>query len=116
MSTNSPLEKIREMMEAKLEESFIPKLIDRAVEYHTRQGLRPGCDCSYCLEKVRATWEIGHVNIRAIYDQYYLPRGHALHYDFDWRENHIKDAIWRYRKHQRLLFRLHLKERKQEII
>ena len=38
---------------------MIPILLDRAVLYHTRKGLRGDCDCDYCRVKQWATWELG---------------------------------------------------------
>src|ERR1700739_334889 len=59
MSINSPLEKIKRRVEEILNKTFMEYLLTRIVEYHTRSGLRPGCDCSYCLEKRKATVYVG---------------------------------------------------------
>lgn len=58
MSTISLLTKIRAEVELQVEERFIPVLVDKAVKFHCRKGLRTWCDCEFCSTKKRGTWDI----------------------------------------------------------
>lgn len=46
--------------------NLIPVLIEQGIKFHMRKGLRRGCLCTYCQDKVLATYRVGtaHYTIR----------------------------------------------------
>lgn len=82
----------------------MPVLIDRAIRYHSRRGIRWWCDCSFCLAKRQGTFRIGNYhkispNATSYSNKYPwrdlppIPRPYAdgfVYYDFEWR----RDGAW----------------------
>src|SRR5882724_2443487 len=50
-TSTSKLETIRSRIETEIAKKQFPHLISKAVDFHCRQGIRKGCDCSYCQLK-----------------------------------------------------------------
>jgi hypothetical protein len=46
-------------MEERVQKELLSRLLDAHIQWHTRRGIRAGCDCNYCLEKRIATGFIG---------------------------------------------------------
>ena len=128
MSTNSPLEKIKMRVEEILSETFIEYLLNRVIEYHTRSGLRPGCDCSYCLEKRRATIYIGTTTIKEVARlcrKAYLSKNPDNETETFWRfwqsavhfdEDEVKKAVEACRESKRQEVRPKLEIEKEKIL
>lgn len=57
-------------MEERLSRELIPKLLREAVSYHTRSGLRPNCNCRYCLAKIRGTNYVGSIGYAATFNMH----------------------------------------------
>lgn len=53
------LEAIRKRIEDQITAEMPSVLIEKAVNYHCRQGIRTWCDCSFCKKKKEASWAIG---------------------------------------------------------
>ena len=64
MSTISALERIRLRIEAEVQSRVIERILDVGVVYHSRRGIRPGCDCEWCQAKRYATFKIGNMAFR----------------------------------------------------
>lgn len=47
-------------MEIRISQKLPEVLLDKSIEYHTRRGLRLGCDCEYCRVKQNGTTSIAH--------------------------------------------------------
>lgn len=55
-------ERLKLRIEAEIKKRLISRILDIGVEYHTRKGIRPGCQCHYCQLKRRATQDIGNMS------------------------------------------------------
>lgn len=55
----STISQIRRRVAQRASEELLGHLIDRAVQWHTRKGVRPDCDCTYCKTKRWATSYVG---------------------------------------------------------
>lgn len=98
-------------MEAELESSFLPALIERSVIRHTGKGLRRDCGCSYCQEKIKGTWDIAYAS-HGSYRSFHissLPPTDGL--DEGWAA--FKE---RAREKQRVKLRAKLTELKQQVL
>lgn len=81
-------------------------LLQRGIDYHCRKGIRPGCDCSYCQEKLLATHSFKVYR----YPRYLSPAWNS--YDWDIFFHGDREA-----RHEEQRHAIHIKlaERKQEL-
>ena len=52
---------MRSKIEAKITQQLPELLLEKAIIYHCRQGIREDCDCSFCSAKRRASRDIENV-------------------------------------------------------
>lgn len=58
MSTT--LQRIRAEVEKRVKARLAGALVEAHIQWHTRKGLREGCDCNFCVEKKAGTRYIGY--------------------------------------------------------
>ena len=124
MSTTSPVERIQQRVQQKLNEEFIKHLVNVAIAYHTRKRSRPGCDCSYCDTKRWAAAYVGTTNMRSVGRFYYLlqDNGDTFIERTFWEslltqeEDQIKDLIEQHREFKRKETRTKLLEEKERVL
>lgn len=126
MSTISPLERIQKKVQARLNKEFVPHLIEEAVNYHTRQRMRPGCVCSYCEMKRWATSYVGTTKMNEVKKYvttayiYLDEMGNAYHRFWESGvyvdEDEISEAVKKNREAKRKEVRSELNAEKQIIL
>lgn len=101
-------------------ELLVPKTLDAMVAWHTRRGIRKGCLCSFCVEKISGTRYIGHTPfpVRGL-AMFELQKQSALFPEYppidDFNEM-CKELIRRERSRKRNIVRERLRIAKEEIL
>lgn len=104
------MERIQKAVNERLSREFIQYLFGRMVAHHTRTGIRPGCDCSFCLTKIRMTNYIGTTYKGDVLR--YIPFGYEKYLDVE----EIKDLVLLTRANKRKEARTLLKIEKERVL
>lgn len=123
------MELIRAEVKIRMRSKLVPALIQAAMVYHTRRGLRTWCDCEYCSAHRRGTGYVGHNTFKARDDYLvadtggvrYLPshlwiRMNDGPYWYDHWEDYIRSGIARERRRKVVQLRKELQEIKERVL
>jgi hypothetical protein len=130
------VEKIREEILRRVRDELLFTFYLKALEYHTRRGLRMWCNCEYCQARISGTRYIGHNTFYAYGTSYehhgtwpscVIPerKEHRQNYDYvkgydncvhQSFEDYICSGIERERERKRIKLRAELRELKEKVL